>query len=314
MVLASSVRTSLKSYSLRATRYAPWMTFSTGSLENINPLVSHPSFQFTPGSVMDEALASRLMGWCDTVFHLAATVGVKLAMESPVGTIVNNVNGAEVVLKHAAESGKRVLLTSSSEVYGGSPAIPFREDAQLSLGPVTKSRWSYAWSKAMDESLAMAYHHERRLPVVVVRLFNTVGPRQSSRYGMVIPSFVRQALAAEPIAIYGDGTQTRCFSAVGDVVRGLIDLAAHPGATGEVFNVGSDQEVTINSLALMIKELTDSPSELTHVPYDQVYGGGFEDLPRRVPDLTKIRGAIGYEVTEDLEAILRSVIGYERSK
>ena len=234
---------------------------------------------------------------CDVVYHLAAAVGVKLIVESPVNTIETNVHGTEVVLKLANKKKKKVLITSTSEVYGKSTSVPFREDQDLVLGPTTKGRWSYACSKAIDEFLAIAYWHEKRLPVVIVRLFNTVGPRQTGRYGMVIPNFVQQALNEEPITVFGDGTQSRAFGYVGDVVRALADLARHPQAVGEVFNIGNTNEITMNALAELIKQMTGSKSDIIHIPYDQAYEQGFEDMPRRVPDISKIQRLIGYQPT-----------------
>ena len=285
---------------------------STGSIENIDPLKAHPKFHYIVGSVMDMPLMAELVDRCEVVFHLAAAVGVKLAVENPVSTIETNVNGTGIVLGLASKKGKRVLLTSTSEVYGDSTDGTLQEDAHVLLYTTMKSRWSYAWSKAIDESLAIAHRNERRLPVIVVRLFNTVGPRQTGRYGMVIPRLVQQALAGEPLTIYGDGQQTRCFAYVGDVVRGMISLATCPEAVGQIFNIGNDQQVTIQALAELIKETTHSDSPLTYIPYDQVYGEGFEDMRRRVPELSKIRSTIDYKTTKDLPAIIDSVIDAQR--
>lgn len=285
---------------------------STGSIENIDPLKAHPKFHYIVGSVMDMPLMAELVDRCEVVFHLAAAVGVKLAVENPVSTIETNVNGTGIVLGLASKKGKRVLLTSTSEVYGDSTDGTLQEDAHVLLYTTMKSRWSYAWSKAIDESLAIAHWNERRLPVIVVRLFNTVGPRQTGRYGMVIPRLVQQALAGEPLTIYGDGQQTRCFAYVGDVVRGMISLATCPEAVGQIFNIGNDQQVTIQALAELIKETTHSDSPLTYIPYDQVYGEGFEDMRRRVPELSKIRSTIDYKTTKDLPAIIDSVIDAQR--
>lgn len=249
---------------------------------------------------------------CDFVYHLAAAVGVKLIVESPVKTIETNVHGTEVVLKHANKKKKKVLITSTSEVYGKSGDVPFREDQDLVLGPTTKGRWSYACSKAIDEFLAIAYWHERKLPVVIVRLFNTVGPRQTGRYGMVIPNFVYQALSGQPITVYGDGKQSRAFGYVGDVVGGIADLAHHPDAVGQVFNIGNTQEISINDLALLVKKMTGSNSEIMYVSYDRAYEKGFEDMPRRVPDISKIQQLIGYSPTVALEGILDAVIAHAR--
>jgi UDP-glucose 4-epimerase len=281
---------------------------STGRIDNIESLKPNPKFHYAIDSVHNEPVLAELIDRCDVVYHLAAAVGVKLIVESPVNTIETNVHGTEVVLKLANKKKKKVLITSTSEVYGKSTSFPFREDQDLVLGPTTKGRWSYACSKAIDEFLAIAYWHEKRLPVVIVRLFNTVGPRQTGRYGMVIPNFVQQALIGEPITVFGDGTQSRAFGYVGDVVRALADLARHPQAVGEVFNIGNANEITMNALAELIRQMTGSKSEITHIPYDQAYEQGFEDMPRRVPDISKIQRLIGYQPTVDLEQILERVI------
>jgi UDP-glucose 4-epimerase len=242
------------------------------------------------------------------VFHLAAAVGVKLIVEQPVHTIETNVHGTEVVLKHASKKRKLVFIASTSEVYGKSTAVPFREDADLVLGPTEKHRWAYACSKLIDEFLALAYWKERRLPVVVVRLFNTVGPRQTGQYGMVLPTFVRQALAAEPITVFGDGTQSRSFTYVGDVVGALVKLAQEPRAVGHVFNIGNTEEITITALAERVRALTASRSPIRYIPYDEAYEAGFEDMPRRVPDIAKIRQLIGFQPSVPLEEIIRRVV------
>jgi UDP-glucose 4-epimerase len=244
------------------------------------------------------------------VFHLAAAVGVKLIVESPVRTIETNVRGTEVVLKQANKKKKKVLVASTSEVYGLSNDVPFREDGNLVMGATTKGRWSYACSKAIDEFLALAYWREKKLPTVVVRLFNTVGPRQTGQYGMVIPTFVRQALAGRPITVYGTGDQTRCFGFVGDVVGALVSLMDKDESVGEVFNIGSNEEVSINHLAEKVRELTGSKSEIVHVPYDEAYEEGFEDMPRRVPDISKVGALTGFKPTVKLEEILNTVIEY----
>jgi UDP-glucose 4-epimerase len=287
---------------------------STGSIENIRVLKKNPRFHYTIGSVDHHAVVAELVDQCDLVFHLAAAVGVKLIVESPVRTIETNVHGTEVVLAEAAKKQKKVLIASTSEVYGLSDQIPFREDGNLVLGATTKGRWSYACSKALDEFLALAYWREKRLPTIIVRLFNTVGPRQTGRYGMVIPTFVRQALAGEPITVYGDGSQSRCFTHVADVVGALLRLADAPGAVGEVFNIGSTEEVTIGDLAERVKTQAGSRSEIVRVPYSEAYEAGFEDMPRRVPDLAKIGGLIGYRPTRTLEQILDDVIAFTRSE
>ena len=261
---------------------------STGSIDNIRHLKANPRFHYTIESVHHGPTVAELVDQCDVVFHLAAAVGVRLIVESPVRTIETNVHGTEVVLAKANKKKKKVLIASTSEVYGLSDQVPFREDGNLVLGPTSKGRWSYACSKAIDEFLALAYWRERKLPTIIVRLFNTVGPRQTGQYGMVVPTFVKQALTGRPITIHGDGSQTRCFTDVGDVVRALVALMDHPGAVGEVFNIGSSEEVAIRSLAERVKALTHSGSEIVSIPYELAYGEGFEDMPRRVPDLAKI--------------------------
>ena len=261
---------------------------STGSIDNIRHLKANPRFHYTIESVHHGPTVAELVDQCDVVFHLAAAVGVRLIVESPVRTIETNVHGTEVVLAKANKKKKKVLIASTSEVYGLSDQVPFREDGNLVLGPTTKGRWSYACSKAIDEFLALAYWREQKLPTIIVRLFNTVGPRQTGQYGMVVPTFVKQALTGRPITIYGDGCQTRCFTHVGDVVRALVALMDHPGAVGEVFNIGSGEEVAIRALAERVKVLTHSGSEIVSIPYELAYGEGFEDMPRRVPDLAKI--------------------------
>ena len=281
---------------------------STGRIDNIELLKPNPKFHYVIDSVLNEPVLAELIDRCDVVYHLAAAVGVKLIVESPVNTIETNVHGTEVVLKHANKKKKKVLITSTSEVYGKSTSVPFREDQDLLLGPTTKGRWSYACSKAIDEFLAIAYWHEKRLPVIIVRLFNTVGPRQTGRYGMVIPNFVYQALNGDPISVYGDGCQSRAFGYVGDIVRALIDLTRCQEAVGEVFNVGNTKEITINALAELIKKMTGSKSEIVHIPYDRAYEEGFEDMPRRVPDIGKIQRLIGFQPSVDLEEILERVI------
>jgi UDP-glucose 4-epimerase len=248
------------------------------------------------------------------IFHLAAAVGVKLIVESPVRTIETNVHGTEVVLSLANKKKKKVLVASTSEVYGLSAEVPFREDGNLVMGATTKGRWSYACSKAIDEFLALAYWREKKLPTIIVRLFNTVGPRQTGQYGMVIPTFVKQALAGRPITVYGDGKQTRCFGYVGDVVGALLKLMDEPEAVGQVFNIGSSEEVTILELAERIKELTKSDSEIIFVPYDEAYEEGFEDMPRRVPDVSKISSLVGFRPEMSLDGILESVISFQTGR
>ena len=287
---------------------------STGSIDNIAHLKGHPAFSYTIDSVDNEPLLAELIDRADVVVHLAAAVGVKLIVERPVHTIETNVHGTEIVLKHANKKKKLVLIASTSEVYGKSAAVPFTEDADLVLGPTTKHRWAYACSKMIDEFLALAYWKERKLPIVVVRLFNTVGPRQTGQYGMVIPNFVRQALAGKPITVFGDGTQSRSFTYVGDVVRGLVALVDEPRAVGQVFNIGNTNEITIGDLADKVKRLTGSASEIVRIPYDEAYEFGFEDMPRRVPDITKIHQLVGYEPTVELDEILSRVVEYFRQQ
>ena len=281
---------------------------STGSIENIAHLKGQPKFHYTIDSVTNEPLLAEMLDRCDTVVHLAAAVGVKLIVEAPVRTIETNVHGTEVVLKHANKKKKLVLIASTSEVYGKSATVPFREDADLVLGPTSKHRWAYACSKMIDEFLALAYWKERKLPVIIVRLFNTVGPRQTGQYGMVVPNFVRQALTGQPITVYGDGKQSRSFTYVGDVVKAVVALINEPRAVGQVFNVGNGREVSIERLAARIKEMTGSASPIVKIPYEQAYEAGFEDMPRRVPDIAKIRALIGYEPTVELDEILTRVI------
>jgi UDP-glucose 4-epimerase len=281
---------------------------SSGSRENVAQLASHPHFRLVVGDVEDEAAVGPLVAECDVVFHLAAAVGVRKIVEEPVRTIETNVQGTEVVLRHANRAGRPVVLTSTSEVYGKNSAVPFREDSDLVLGSAPKHRWAYACSKALDEFLALAYFKEKQLPVVVARLFNTVGPRQTGEYGMVIPTFVGQALAGEPITVHGDGRQSRCFTYVADVVKALVGLSREPRAAGGIFNVGSTVEVTMLELAERVKTMTGSGSPVVILPYERVYDAGFEDMPRRVPDITRIRNLIGFEPRVPLEEILRRVI------
>jgi UDP-glucose 4-epimerase len=283
---------------------------STGSIDNIEHLKKHPRFHYTIDSVQNYPVTAELVDRCDVIFHLAAAVGVKLIVESPVRTIETNVRGTEIVLDLANKKKKKVLIASTSEVYGLSTDVPFREDGNLVMGATTKGRWSYACSKAIDEFLALAYWREKKLPTIVVRLFNTVGPRQTGQYGMVIPNFVKQALAGRTITVYGDGTQTRCFGYVGDVVGALVKIMEHPQAVGQVFNIGSNEEVSILELANRVKEVTGSSSEIEFVPYSEAYEEGFEDMPRRVPDISKIRQYVGFEPKTRLNEILRSVVEY----
>jgi len=280
---------------------------STGRAANIKPLKANPRFHYVVDSVMNSPLVAELVDEADVVFHLAAAVGVFLVVESPVRTIETNVRGTETVLHHAAKKKRKVLLASTSEVYGSTMSARFREDDDLVLGPPTQGRWAYACSKALDEFLALAYHRERGLPVVIARLFNTVGPRQTGRYGMVVPRFVGQALAGGPITVYGDGTQTRAFCHVSDTVRALAGLAADDRAVGEIFNVGNDAEITINELAERVRQIVNPDAPIVHVPYDEAYGPGFRDMLRRVPDITKLRQFLAFEPSVPIERIIESV-------
>jgi UDP-glucose 4-epimerase len=287
---------------------------STGSMENIAHLKGRAGFAYTIESVTNESLLAELIDQNDVVFHLAAAVGVKLIVEQPVHTIETNVHGTEVVLKHANKKKKLVVVASTSEVYGKSADVPFREGADLVLGATVRHRWAYACSKLLDEFLALAYWKEKKLPVIIVRLFNTVGPRQTGQYGMVLPTFVRQALAHQPITVFGDGTQSRSFTYVADVVDALLKLAQEPRAVGEVFNVGNTEEVSIGTLAQRVKALSESRSPIHFIPYDEAYEAGFEDMPRRVPDISKVNGLVGYEPRLGLDDIIRTVIEHIRQR
>src|SRR3954447_3124120 len=287
---------------------------STGSIDNIAHLKSNPGFEYHIDTVNNEPLLAELIDRAEVVFHFAPAVGVKLIVEQPVHTIETNVHGTEVVLKHANKKKKLVVIASTSEVYGKSNDVPFREDSDLVLGPTSKHRWAYACSKAIDEFLALAYWKERKLPVIIVRFFNTVGPRQTGQYGMVIPNFVRQALAGEPITVFGDGTQSRSFTHVADVVGALVKLVNEPKSIGQVINIGNTEEVSIAALAERVRDLSGSKSPIKFIPYEQAYESGFEDMPRRVPDLTRVKGLIGYEPQHQLDAILTQVIDYFRHK
>ena len=287
---------------------------STGAIRNVGHLKSNPRFRYTIDTMTNEPLLAELIDRNDVIFHFAAAVGVKLIVEEPVHTIETNVHGTEVVLKHANKKRKKVVIASTSEVYGKSTDVPFREDADLVMGATVKHRWAYACSKAIDEFLALAYYKERGLPVIIVRFFNTVGPRQTGQYGMVLPSFVQQALSGAPITVFGDGTQSRSFTYVGDVVECLLKLINEPKAIGQVFNIGNKEEVTILKLAEIVKSLTGSASPIEFVPYDKAYEEGFEDMPRRVPDLTKVRQLVGYEPKVQLNEIITKVIDYFRTE
>ncbi|ABQ92444.1 GDP-mannose 4,6-dehydratase [Roseiflexus sp. RS-1] len=297
----------------RGDRVAIIDDLSTGAVANIRHLKGHPNFSYTLDTIANEAVLAELIDESDAVVHLAAAVGVQLIVQSPVRTIETNVNGTELVLRWAAKKGKTVLIASTSEVYGKSERAPFREDDDLVLGPSTINRWSYACSKLLDEFLALAYHKERDLPVIIARLFNTVGPRQTGRYGMVVPRFVRAALRNVPLRVYGDGQQTRCFCYVGDTVRALIALLDHPDAVGKVFNVGNPQEVSILELAQRVVRLAQSSSPIVLVPYEHAYEAGFEDMRRRVPDISRLTALTGFRPTLDLDDIIRTVIEYEQA-
>ncbi len=285
---------------------------STGRLENVAHLEGAPGFQFVHESIMHEAVMDRLVSECDVVYHLASAVGVELIVSRPVEVIERCILGTEIVLKTAHRYKKKVLLTSTSEVYGKNQRVPFAEDDDRVLGPTTKSRWSYSCAKAIDEFLALAYLKEKKLPIVIVRLFNTVGPRQTGPYGMVVPRFVQQALAGKPLTVYGDGSQQRCFGYVGDVVGALVGLMEHPGAVGQIFNIGNTEEVSILDLAKRVIKLTNSSSTITMVPYDVAYEAGFEDMARRIPDLTRVKSLIGYQPKVGLDEIIARIAEHFR--
>ncbi len=287
---------------------------STGRFENIEPLVKRIGFHFAIENISNETVMDRLVSECDVIYHLAAAVGVDLIVKEPVRVIETNIRGCETVLRIAARYRKKIVLASTSEVYGKNEHVPFHEDDDSVIGATTRSRWSYACSKAMDEFLALAYAKELALPVIIIRFFNTVGPRQTGRYGMVVPRFVQQALRNEPITVYGDGQQSRCFTYVGDVIRAITGLVDEPRAVGEVFNVGSTEEVTIEQLARRTIALTGSSSEIVHIPYDQAYEAGFEDMRRRVPAIGKINQLIGWKPVVGLDGILTRVIEYFRQQ
>ena len=285
---------------------------STGSFRNIEHLADHSRFHVATDTIANETVMDRLVSECDLVFHLAAAVGVQLIVQDAVRTIETNITGSEMVLKIANRYRKKVVIASTSEVYGKNNKTPFREDDDMVLGPTSKSRWSYACSKAIDEFLALAYHKKYDLPVVIVRFFNTVGPRQTGAYGMVIPRFVRQALLNEDVTIYGDGKQSRCFGNVEDVVRGVYKLSQEPRAVGQVFNLGATTEITIEQLARRIVKLTGSKSKLVRVPYDKAYESGFEDMRRRVPDISKAGKLVGYRPRVSLDETIRRVVKHIR--
>ncbi len=284
---------------------------STGSIRNIEHLKSHPDFHYEIDSVENKPLLAELVDGADQVFHLAAAVGVRLIVESPVRTIETNVGCTEMVLAAACKKRKKVLIASTSEVYGKSSDIPFREDGDLVIGPTTRGRWSYACSKALDEFLAIAYWRERRCPTVIARFFNTVGPRQTGRYGMVVPRFVSQALRNDPITVYGDGQQSRCFTHVKDTVNAAMALMDSDATVGEVYNIGTEEEITILELAERVREMTGSDSQIQFIPYSEAFGENFEDMPRRVPSLEKIRGEVGHDLKYGLDDVLEAVIAFQ---
>lgn len=285
---------------------------STGSIENISHLKDRQGFTCNINSVANEPLLAEMIDRADVVFHLAAAVGVKLIVEQPVHTIETNVHETEVVLKHASKNNKLVFIASTSEVYGKSTDVPFHEDSDVVLGPTIKHRWAYACSKLIDEFLALAYWKEKKLPVIITRLFNTVGPRQTGQYGMVLPTFVKQALSNQPISVFGDGSQSRSFTYVADVVDALVKLVGEPQAVGQVLNIGSTQEVTIAKLAERVRKLAGSNSPIHYIPYDQAYEVGFEDMPRRVADIAKIRKLVGFEPQVNLDEIINKVVDHFR--
>ena len=285
---------------------------STGRMENLSGLKGNSSFQLVIGTILDERLVDKFVERCDVVFHLAAAVGVQLIVNHPLESLTTNIRGSEIVLEMAHRYHKKVLITSTSEIYGKNATGPLKEDEDRILGSPLKSRWSYSTSKAVDEILAYTYWKEKGLPTIIVRLFNTVGPRQIGHYGMVIPRFVQQALQGEPISIYGDGKQSRCFLHVRDAVRGISDLMGRSETVGEAFNLGSQEEISIQDLAQRVVALTGSGSKLEFIPYDKAYEEGFEDMARRVPDISKAKRFIGFSPTMKLDDILKSVIDHCR--
>ncbi len=287
---------------------------STGTMDNIGHLVGASGFDYRIGSALDVPLVTECVDRCDVTVHLAAAVGVRLIVEQPVHTIETNVGATEAVLDAAAKKGKLVLVASTSEVYGKSTKFPFNEDDDLQLGPTTHSRWAYACSKALDEWLALAYYREKGVPVIVTRFFNTVGPRQTGRYGMVLPNFAVQAISGEPITVYGSGTQQRCFGHVQDAVEAVLRLIAAPQAIGQVFNVGNDEEVTILRLAERVRDAAGSTSEIRLIPYSEAYPEGFEDMMRRVPDVQKLERAIGFRPRTPLDRIITDVVQDVRTR
>jgi len=296
----------------RGDRVAVLDNLSTGRYENLAHLDGRPHLQVVIGTILNETLVDKLVDRCDVVFHLAAAVGVELIIKQPLESMMTNIRGSEIVLEMAHRYRKKVLIASTSEIYGKNVAGPLREDTDRVLGSPLKTRWSYSTSKAVDEILAHVYWKEKAVPTIIVRLFNTVGPRQSGAYGMVIPRFVSQALAGRPLLVHGDGKQSRCFLHVKDVVRPMIQLMGHPGAVGQVFNLGSQEEVTIEALARLIIRVTGSSSRIEYIPYEEAYEEGYEDMPRRVPDTGKLRALIGFKPTVNLEEIIKGVVASMR--
>jgi nucleoside-diphosphate-sugar epimerase len=287
---------------------------STGSINNIRHLKTHDRFHYTVDSCSNVQLMAELVDGADIIYHLAAAVGVKLIVESPVRTIETNIRLTEIMLNLANKKKRPIFVASTSEVYGKSDQLPFREDGDLVMGATNKGRWSYACSKAIDEFLAIAYWKEKHLPTVLARLFNTVGPRQTGQYGMVVPTFVKQALSGQPITVFGDGKQSRCFTHVQDVVRALIGIMENEKSYGQVFNIGNNNEISMSDLARQVREMCESKSEIVNIPYEKAYEHGFEDMPRRVPDIAKIGNAIGWKPTISLPQILADVIDYHKAQ
>jgi UDP-glucose 4-epimerase len=285
---------------------------ATGNFENIKHLIGNDKFIFVHGSVLDKYLTERYVRECDVIYHLAAAVGVKYIMENLLIAIQCNVHGTEIVLELASKWKRKVLIASTSEVYGKDENVPYKEEGDRLIGPTTTSRWSYACTKALDEFMALAYNKEQKVPVVITRFFNICGPRQTGRYGMVVPRFVRNALLGKTLEVYGDGTQSRCFAYVGDAVRAVITLMETENAVGEIFNVGSTQEISIRDLAQKVIDMTNSESNIEYVPYENVYGDGFEDMKRRIPDISKIRNFIGWEPKVYLDELLQMIIDHEK--
>src|SRR3989338_3051821 len=286
---------------------------STGTLKNIENHLKNKKFNFVEGNICSKKTLESCVASCDIIFHLAAAVGVKLIVEKPVHTIETNIMGTDVLLRLAHQYRKKVMIASTSEVYGKNQNLPFKETHDMVLGPTTKHRWSYACSKAIDEFLALAYYAERQLPVVIVRFFNTIGPRQTGRYGMVVPRFIKQAILEESITVYGSGEQTRCFGYVKEAVRAIYELSDIPQAEGRVFNIGSTHRVTINNLALMVKDMTQSSSNVVHIPYEEAYESGFEDMHDRMPDVSSLKSIVGWSPTKPLKEILKEMINFENS-